>query len=84
MSLVIRVSVNERPLWWVTARRMADVGHDARPDDVFTYRVEAVENASGSALTYLGDVSHRYGDGAGELARKALDLHRFVEPEVTP
>ena len=71
MSLVIRVSINEGPpLFVVTARR---VEGGEQPDDLNTYVVERHEMPWSAAAGGTTSVRHRYGDGAGVLASKALE-----------
>lgn len=70
MSLVVRISVNESPLFWVTARRT--FGTDD-PGSVNRYEVQRIDLAKHEATT-LGVLEHRYGDGAAALAHAALGM----------
>ena len=73
MSLVVRISVNNDTLFWVTAQRQHPVMTVCQPDTVCTYGVERVEADPFRPIRSLGLLEHRYGDGAVVLARKMLE-----------
>lgn len=73
MSLWFALKVNEHRIGVLTIQR---VRGDSDPDSVNTYEVVA----SGATLPVrVVEVEHRYGDGAWELVRTALDAALDLE-----
>ncbi len=82
MSLIIDVSVNEHRLFTVSAQRVSNTALVTLSDDtVSDYRV--FKCGLDPNTEFIGTLSHRYGDGASVLARKALHAAEVEEsPEV--
>lgn len=77
MSLVVRVSINDTTLYWVTAQRIKG-GTD--PDSVNTYKVQRIEmDGTLSPPVDHGTVEHRYGDPASALVDKMFERVRIHE-----
>lgn len=72
MSLVVRVSLNERPLYWVSAQRVSGTSN---PDSINAYRVQLIEmNGELTPPVDLGRVMHRFGDHSSVLVRKMIEM----------
>jgi len=72
MALWFELKVNDGPIGYVSAQRMSG---GERDDDINNYDVNIVKyGVEGTRATRTNlTVSHRYGDGAFELIRKALN-----------
>lgn len=71
MSLFIRISVGHSALDTIRVSRVSNTDENVLdPDTVSTYQVD---RAWSGDLDPLATVTHRYGDGATELARLALN-----------
>jgi hypothetical protein len=79
VSLVIRVSVNDSPLYWVIAKRTTHTDIAVPDDDMLsTYDVCRIWNDPDKDDSDHRQIVHRYGDGATVLARKMMKGLRDV------
>lgn len=77
MSLYISVGVNRFPPTILIVTRTSGIDRTSgtdHADDVNTYRITRNTRPSGPAVI-VGEVTHRYGDGANRLAAKALQAY---------
>lgn len=71
MSLYIRIGVGQRSLDRIRVSRVSNTDDAVLdPDTVSAYQVDRDTYGDG---TPLATITHRYGDGATELARLALN-----------
>lgn len=72
MSLFIHLTVGHHTVDHIRVSRISNTGTATLdPDDVSTYQVD--RDVYGTGEPMLAIVTHRYGDGATELARLALN-----------
>lgn len=74
MALIIDIRVNDQPSLAILAAQRVE--GTAEPDSIGTYRLDYLW-ARDPQLHTIGQVEHRYGDGAMVLAAKVLDHFGF-------